>query len=57
MKDKCESCRFYESKSSTSGECRRYAPRPGDKPVWPVVMETWGCGEHEEPNRESWGKA
>lgn len=48
---RCETCRFWqrhEWSNYLSGECHRYAPRPGSGWGWPHTNgENW-CGEHEK---------
>lgn len=55
---KCEDCRYYDQRSPYAGECRRYAPRPGQRTkdpeaeglwaVWPMVSNVEWCGEWEQ---------
>ena len=45
----CETCRFWSPwhKGAISGNCHRYAPRPGDpREEWPEVSASSWCGEH-----------
>lgn len=47
----CQECRFYrpikgQEIGPWSGECRRYAPRPGSETKWPIVTANEpGCGD------------
>ena len=45
----CETCRFWSPwhKGAISGNCHRYAPRPGDPgEEWPETSASSWCGEH-----------
>jgi len=45
---RCGDCRYFaRTLDAPSGECRRYAPRPGEQPtVFPgVSIDDW-CGEY-----------
>ena len=50
----CGWCAYYERDTRHQGECRRYAPRPGDEsrgiggPMWPQVQESDWCGEFKK---------
>jgi hypothetical protein len=53
MKNKCESCKYFESEGVVAyeadrgkvGECRRYPPRENG---WVMVRHTDCCGEHKK---------
>ena len=46
---KCGNCTFWvgnrEGRATSMGDCRRYAPRPGDAHGWPRTRLDDGCGE------------
>lgn len=48
MNPACLEC-TYAAKDEGTAEgqwrCRRYAPRPGDSAVWPIVNEDDWCGD------------
>ena len=50
---RCGDCRYFDA---PSGECRRYAPRPGEQPtVFPgVSIDDW-CGEFAPKGEEAPG--
>lgn len=61
MSEKCEDCIFYQSINlCAKGICRRRAPvlnPDADKLLqhtaeWPIVGETWWCGEFKPASRE-----
>lgn len=42
----CKNCRYWKHKSGNYGECRRYAPKPGDGAAkFPITFEITWCGE------------
>ena len=48
----CGTCKYYEpTKRGSSGNCRKYAPRPD----FPKVGEKYWCGEYEPKGSEEGG--
>ena len=45
----CQSCKYWGGKIAriSMGDCRRYAPRPGDGHGWPRTNPDDWCGEFE----------
>ena len=47
-KRRCLDCQYFDPDDETGGECRRYAPRPGDggsEANWPIVYNDGWCGQ------------
>lgn len=43
---KCKDCIYWKPKSGNYGECRRYAPKPGDGTAkFPVTFDIMWCGD------------
>ena len=52
----CATCRFWDAwhEGAVSGNCHRYAPRPGDEGGdWPDTSSAMWCGEHAPRAAES----
>ena len=41
----CQHCKYWKAGPGSMGDCRRYAPRPGDKKEWPRTNPDDWCGE------------
>ena len=48
--EECRNCKYWIGKSdgTSAGDCRRYAPRPGDRHGWPRTNPHDWCGEWVE---------
>ena len=57
MDKKCRTCKYWVGKpdatTNSFGDCRRYAPRPGDKDGWPRTKPGDWCGEFEIKEQEA----
>ena len=50
----CKNCRYWKAKTGNYGECRKYAPKPGDgTAIFPITFEITWCGEFEAKTRPS----
>ena len=51
MEQQCHDCRYWDGKPNAAtnsfGDCRRYAPRPGETHGWPHTKPGDWCGEFE----------
>jgi hypothetical protein len=51
MEKTCSSCRFWFPTVGPAGECRKFAPKPGNDPAhrlqWPRTESDQWCGQFE----------